>query len=142
MLGNFLSPTEALRNLGVWFDCDFSLLRHIQNICKSCFAHIGILSVRHYLTCHAALMTVNTLVESRLDYCNSLFRSLSSLDLGKLQWVPNSLARIVTNTTKYSHITPARKIVHWLPIEQHSIFKTALLVYKVLHTVQGKSAGK
>ena len=45
-----------------------------------------------------------------------------------------SLARIVTNTTKYSHITPVRKTLRWLPIEHHSIFKTALLVYKFLHS--------
>ena len=68
-------------------------------------------------------------------YC-SLFRSLSALDLRKLQCVQNSLARIVTNTTKYSHITPVRKILHWLPIEQRSIFKTALLVYKFLNCGQ------
>ena len=78
-------------------------------------------------------MAANTLVGSRLDWCNSLFRSLSALDLRKLQCVQNSLARIVTNTTKYSHITPVRKILHWLPIEHRSIFKTALLVYKFLH---------
>ena len=92
--------------------------------------------LRGYLTHHAALMAANALVGSRLDYCNSLFRSLSALDLRKLQCVQNSLARIVTNTTKYSHITPVRKILHWLPIEQRSIFKTALLVYKFLNCGQ------
>ena len=65
-----------------------------------------------------------------------MFRSLSALDLRKLQCIQNSLARIVTNTTKYSHITPVRKILHWLPIEQRSIFKTALLVYKFLNCGQ------
>ena len=61
---------------------------------------------------------------------------LSALDHRKLQCVQNSLARIVTNTTKYSHIPPVRKILHWLPIEQRSIFKTALLVYKFLNCGQ------
>ena len=89
--------------------------------------------LRGYITHHAALMAANALVRSRFDYCNSLFRSLSALDLRKLQCVQNSLARIVTNTTKYSHITPVRKILHWSPIEHHSIFKTALLVYKFLN---------
>ena len=60
-------------------------------------------------------MAANALVGSRLDYCNSLFRGLSALDLRKLQCVQNSLATIVTNTTKYSHITPVRKTLHWLP---------------------------
>ena len=113
------------------------LSRHVQNICKSCFAQIRDLRrLRGYLTHHAALMAANALVGSRLDYCNSLFRSLSALDLRKLQCVQNNLARIVTNTTKYSHITPVRKILHWLPIEQRSIFKTALLVYKFLNCGQ------
>ena len=53
--------------------------------------------------------------------------SLSALDLRKLQCVQNSLARIVTNTTNYSHITPVRKTLHLLPFERCSIFKTALL---------------
>ena len=78
-------------------------------------------------------MAANALLGSRLDHCNSLFRSLSALDLRKLQCVQNSLARIVTNTTKYSNITPVRKILHWLPIDHRSIFKTALLVYKFLN---------
>ena len=79
-------------------------------------------------------MAANALVGSQLDYCNSLFRGLSALDLRKLQCVQNSLARIVANTTKYSHITPVRKALHWLPIKYRSIFKTAMLVYKFQHS--------
>ena len=78
-------------------------------------------------------MTANLLVGSHLDYCNSLFRGLFALDLRKLQCVQNILARIVANTTKYSHITPVRKAVHWLPIKYHSSFKTAMLGFKFLH---------
>ena len=56
------------------------------------------------------------------------------MDLRKLQCVPNSLVRIVANTTKYLHITPVTKALHWLPIKYCSIFKTAMLVYKFLHS--------
>ena len=38
----------------------------------------------------------------------------------------------MANTTKYSHITPVRKALHWLPIKYRSIFKTAVLVYEFL----------
>ena len=41
---------------------------------------------------------------------------------------------MVANTTKYSHITTVRKAQHWLPIKYRSIFKTAVLVYKFLHS--------
>ena len=106
-----------------------------MKVCKACFASVRDLKrLRGHLTHEAALMAANTLIGSRLDYCNSLFRGLSALDLRKLQCVQNSLARIVANTTKYSHITPVRKALHWLPIKYHSIFKTTMLVYKFLHS--------
>ena len=143
-----------------------------MKVCKACFAHVRDLKrLRGHLTHEAALMAANALVGSRLDYCNSLFRRLSALDLRKLQCVQNSLARIVANTTKYSHImtsniprlslfdfkrirgccinfalykcfysilfysiTPVRKALHWLPIKYRSIIKTAVLVYKFLHS--------
>ena len=50
-----------------------------------------------------------TVVRSRLDYCNSLFRSLSALNLHRRQCVQNHLARIVASVTKYSYIIPVRK---------------------------------
>ena len=93
-----------------------------------------VFSYQGFLTCEAALLAANALVGSRLDYCNSLFRSLSALDLRRLQCVQNSLARIVANATKSSHITPISRSLHWLPIMHRSVFKMALLVYKFLHS--------
>ena len=46
----------------------------------------------------------------------------------------NSAARIVSNTSRYTSITPVLKKLHWLPVEHCSVFKTATLVYKFLHT--------
>ena len=128
ILGNVISSVDAVRNLGVWFDSDFSFSCHDMQVCKACFAHVQDLKrLQGHLTHEAALMAANALVGSHIDYCNSLFRGLSALDLRKLQCVQTSLARIVTNTTKYSHITPVRKALHCLPIKYHSIFKTAML---------------
>ena len=61
-------------------------------------------------------MAANALVGSSLDYC-------------KLQYFQNSLARIITITTKNSHITPDGKPLHCLTIEHNFVFKTVLLVY-------------
>ena len=74
------------------------------------------------------------LVSSHLDYCNSLFRSLSKFNLCKLQCNQNSAARIVSNTSRYTSITPVLKKLHWLPLEQCTVFKTATLVYKYFRT--------
>ena len=90
--------------------------------------------IRQYLTRDAALMAANAVVGSRLDYCTSLFRGLSVSNLRKLQCIQKSLVRIVCRATYLSHTTPLRKALHWLPIRHRCIFKTALLVYKYLHT--------
>ena len=76
----------------------------------------------------------NALVIIRLDYCNSLFRSLSKFNLCKLQCIQNSAGRIVSNTSRYTSITHVLKKLHWLPVEQCIVFKTVTLVYKFLHT--------
>ena len=115
--------------------------------------------VREYLTDEAAILAANDLVSSHLDdFCNSPFRSLSSLNMGKLQCIQNTLA----NCNKYTWASPILKQLHWLPVkfqcnwktptlaysqwssqllwffswlpvEFRCIFKTATLVYKVLH---------
>ena len=82
--------------------------------------------VRWFLTHDASIIMANALVSSRLDYCNSLFRSLSKFNLLKLQCSQNSAARIVSNTSRYTSITPVFKKLHWLPIEQCIVFKTAI----------------
>ena len=78
-----------------------------------------------------SVLIANALVSSRLDY---LFRSLSMANMLKLQGVQNTLARIVTRHTKFSSTTPLLKKLHWLPVRYCSIFKTATIVYKFLHT--------
>ena len=100
ILGRPLCPVDSVINLGVWFDSDFSLSKHIQNVCKSCFVKLhDFRYVRRFLTHDVFVLVANALVSSRLDYCNSLFRSLLKFNLHKLQGIQNSAARIVSNTS-------------------------------------------
>ena len=94
-------------------------------ICRSCFVQLrDFRRVRRYLTADVSVLVANAIVSSHLDYCNSLFRSLSKLNLRRLQCIQNSAARI----------TPVLKKLHWLSIEYRTVFKTATLVYKFLHS--------
>ena len=118
----------------MWFDSDFSLSKHVQNVCKSCFVILrDFRHVRWFLTHDVSMLVANALVGGRLDYCNSLFRSLSKFNLRKLQCIQKSATRIVSNTSRYTSITPVLKKLHWLTVEQRTVFKTATLVYKFLH---------
>ena len=131
ILGNPLHPTDSVRNLSVWFDSDFSFSKHVQNVCKGCFSQLrDFRNIRQFLTQDAAVSVAN----ARLDYCNSLFRSLSKVNLHRLLSIHNSAARIVTNLCKYTRITPVLRRLQWLPIQFRSEIKLATLVYKFIHT--------
>ena len=75
-------------------------------------------------------------MSSRLDYCNSLFLSLTDFELRRLLWVQNSLCRVVTHSSKYSHITPQLKKLHWLSVKYRIQFKIHLITYKILNLGQ------
>ena len=135
ILDSPLCPVDSVKNLVVWFNSDLSLSKHVQNVCKSCFMkHHNFRHVRRFLTHDVSVLVANVLVSSLLDYCSSLFRSLSKFNLCNLQCIQKSAARIVLNTIQYTSITPVLKKLHWLPVEQCILFKTATLVYEFLHT--------
>ena len=72
-----------------------------------------------------AILTANAMVSS-LDYCNSLFTSLSSFNMCKLQCIQSTLSRIVRKCNKYSLVSHVLKQLHWLPVEFRCISKQPL----------------
>ena len=105
-LGNDIIPvSSSARNLGFIFDSDMSFTDQINSLSKSCHFHIrDIRRIRHLLPLSAATALANSLVSSKLDYCNSLYNGISQANLNKIQRIQNTLARVVTNTSKFEHI--------------------------------------
>ena len=85
-----------------------SFTDQINSLSKSRHFHIrDIRRIRHLLPLSAAATALaNSLVSSKLDYCNSLYNGISQANLNKIQRIQNTLARVVTNTSKFEHITP------------------------------------
>src|SRR6218665_2873436 len=82
--------------------------------------HIRDLPRLHPILDYKTACTIATsIVHSKLDYCNSLFYSINSSQITRLQTIQNALARAVTKTPKHHHITPVLKSLHWLKIPQH-----------------------
>ena len=87
-------------------------------------------TLKKYDHTDTAHIIVQSLVISRLDYCNSLLLGSAKYQLDKYQRIQNMACSVVVNLKKYDHITPIMKELHWLRIHNHIIFKIALLVYK------------
>ena len=58
--GSLLHPTDIVRNLGVWFDADFSFSEQVQKTCKACFLQMhDLCKIRQYLTPKVAVLPAN-----------------------------------------------------------------------------------
>ena len=89
-----------------------------------------------FLDLNTSVLLANALVNSRLGYYNSLFLSIIDFELRRLQLVQNSLCRVVTHSSKYSHITPQLKKLHWLRAKYRIQFKIGLITYKIFNQGQ------
>ena len=117
ILGNQVSPALSVRNLGVMFDSNFNFSNHVSQVIKSTRVHArDLYRIYSLLDLNTSVLLANALVSSRLDYCNSLFSSLTDFELRRLQLVQNLLCRVITCSSKSYHITPQLKKLHWLPV--------------------------
>jgi hypothetical protein len=133
-----LQAAPCARDLGVIIDSELSHKNHITKVVQTSYMHIRqIQRVRHSIDLNSAILLANSLVSSRLDYCNSLYYGLPEKSLNRLQQVQNSLARVVMpSCKKYDHIQPVLKKLHWLPIKKRIEYKLATLTFKVLASNQ------
>jgi hypothetical protein len=130
-----IAPVESARNLGVIFDSNLSFANHISNLSKVCYYHIRDLRrIRQTLDFDTARTIATSLVHSKLDYCNSLYYNLPQSQLKRLQAIQNSLTRCVTSSSRFQHITPALKSLHWLKVEQRIQYKLISLTYFLCST--------
>ncbi|KAI4898392.1 hypothetical protein NFI96_033774, partial [Prochilodus magdalenae] len=128
---SLLTPTEDARSLGVILDGQLSFSAHIANLTRSCrFLLYNIRRIRPFLSQEATQLLVQSLVISRLDYCNSLLAGLPLRAIRPLQLVQNAAARLIFNLPKFTHVTPLLRSLHWLPVVARIRFKTLMLAYK------------
>ena len=53
--------------------------------------------------------------------------------LSRLQSVMNTAARLIFSSSRFQHITPLLRQLHWLKAPERIAFKQSVLVYKCLH---------
>ncbi|KAK3549855.1 hypothetical protein QTP86_015276, partial [Hemibagrus guttatus] len=104
---SMISPSATARNLGVTMDNQLSFSSHVTNVTRSCrFLLYSIIRIQPFLSTQATQVLVQSLVISRLDYCNSLLAGLPLNAIRPLQMIQNAAARLVFNLPKFSHTTP------------------------------------
>lgn len=129
-----IKQSKNVRNLGAFFDSNMTMEKHISSVCKSCYGQLRQIGhIRKYLDTDGTKSLVNSLVTSRMDYCNALLSGVPLKLLNQLQHLQNTAARVISRTSRYDHITPILKELHWLPVPKRVEFKTLVHTFKALH---------
>ena len=132
-----LHLSDSITILGVTLDNTLSLNQHVTKLCRSMHFHIrAIKHIRSALTDDMAASVACCLVQSRLDYANSILYKTSASNIHKLQSVQNTLSRVVLPHLSHLPANLRLKQLHWLPVEWRIKFKLALLTYKTLSNHQ------
>ena len=131
---DIIEASKSAKNIGVWLDSVLSMDVQINNICKTAFFHLrNIAKIRKFLSYRQCEVLIHAFISSKLDHCNALLSGLQKSQVKRLQYVQNSAARLLTSTSRYEHVTPVLRSLHWLPVSARIDFKILLLVFKVLN---------
>ena len=133
ILDTDISLQKSVKYLGVRMDQTLSMSDHISDVCRSSFLSLRrIGSIRPYLTEKATACLINSVVTSRLDFCNSTLTGITSDQINRLQRVQNCSARLIAKKRKHEreHITPILTELHWLPLEFRIQYKLAVLAFR------------
>jgi len=132
-----VSPVSNDRSLEVTIDDTLSFNEHLDNVCKKCNFQIRSLHhIRRHISEDAAKTIACSMVNGRLDYCNSLLHRTSSSNINKLQRVHNYVAHIITRRRLSDNTTLVLADLHWLPVQHRIQYKLAVITFKVLTTQQ------
>ena len=129
-----ICAAPVVRNLGYYMDPELKNSAHINKITSSCFVTIKqCAKIRKLIDQDTAQLIMQSLILSRMDYCNSLLAGTAKYQLKKLQRIQNMAGRVIFQLERFDHITPALIDLHWLKIEERITYKIATLVYKCKH---------
>ena len=107
----------------------------LSKVDSSCFYYIyNIRRIRKYISREVCGTLVNSLITSRLDYCNSLLYGCPSSLLARLQRVQNSATRLIYNVSRTFSSSLLLLNLHWLHVKHRILFKILLIIYKVIQS--------
>ena len=130
---NKISPTKTFKNLGVTFDSGNTFTNHITKVCRACYYHLKDLRcICKFLSLEIAALLANSMISSRLDYCNFLLYDISKNNVAKLQKIQNALSKVVFRLNRTSHVSLFLQKLHWLCITYRILFKYNLITFKAI----------
>ena len=125
-----MERTDVIKYLGVYMDEQFSMKKHITEMCRKAMHGLYRLKqARKVLTPEAAETVAVGVVMSHLDYSNAILMGLPKHETSRLQRIQVLAARVLLGKTAHESSTRCLKELHWLPINLRIEYKILTLVF-------------
>ena len=126
-----LEVVETYKLLGVHFGNTLRWEKHVNEIVSSCYASLAILrKLRNMAPFQLRKQLVESLILSKLDYCDVVYYALPSKLLKRLQRVQSSALCFITG--KFSREEDVLKL-GWLPMMERRDWHLLIATFKALN---------
>ena len=116
-----VAPNGTIKSLGTTFDVHLSVSKQVIRIISTCSYRLCQLArIRKNISTHAGHAVVQSLIISRLDYCNVLLAGLVVYQVRRLQKVQDRAARLSALTDPSVLTITLMKNLHSLPVSQEN----------------------
>ena len=108
-----ITASLTVTNIGVVLDRNLAMVYQVSNILRICTYKLHMINIiLDKLSVHVAERVVNAMVTGNRDNCNSLLHGITAGQLGRLQKIQNTAARLIL---RRNHRCSATVILHELP---------------------------
>ena len=133
-MGENLIPVREVKDLGMLLNSHLTYDKHIQALSSSCISKLGQIGrVKHNFDQSTLATIIDTLVMSKINYCSSIWSNMSDSNTKKIQLIQNCAAPLITGVPEYNHVSPTINASGWLPVQEHLLYRDALLTFKSMN---------
>ena len=134
-----IEPVKKAKNLGFVFDHQLSLNEQISAVSQKCYLNQrNLYRIASKLSYELKIQLVHSNILCFIDYCNSVYSTLTIKQLHSLQKIQNTAVRFIFNLygeKSREHIMPYLKKLHFLPVHYRIKFKISLLMFKCINNI-------
>lgn len=132
--GVSISPSPEARNLGVVFDDTLRFRTHITRCIRSGYSNLKLIyNKRKFLDVKLKSLLCDTLVLSRLNYCDCLYGpNIDSRDARRIQVLQNACLRLIYGVRRRRPISHKLASNRWLNMANRRFLHAASFYHSVL----------
>jgi hypothetical protein len=122
-----------ITTLGLTLDNSLTFSKHVKTVSRACMFHIRALRhIRHIISQQDANIIASCLINSKLDYLNSVLYNTSTSNINSLQRLQNTAARVVLLAPYRTSTSELLTTLHWLPVKHRIDYKIACITHTLL----------